>query len=151
MSQLNWSFFPQVVTDRDVALRNAGNVSAVSFDKTGDHLAFGTEKGTLTVLRKYAGYGEYYWLHSWEAHVASFDTLRSTVVSSKVQALEWLRQSGSTPRFLSANEKEIFLWQLNEDPIKLYSPDSSSSSTLSVPSVEVLARKKNSHRKKAHL
>uniref|UniRef100_A0A6B2L3L5 Serine/threonine-protein phosphatase 2A 55 kDa regulatory subunit B n=1 Tax=Arcella intermedia TaxID=1963864 RepID=A0A6B2L3L5_9EUKA len=69
-------------------------------------------------MRRTKGYSDYNVLHTWAAHIASFDVLRSINISGAVTALEWLPFAFQSPLLLSSNEKTIKLWRITESNIK---------------------------------
>ena len=100
-------------------------VTAVEFDHTGEYLAIGDKAGRVSIVEEAAegrsgvGWGgcgalEYRFYTEFQAHQPEFDSLKSTEVSPRITALEWLRHPHtSTMLLLTSNERSVQLYKLD--------------------------------------
>jgi serine/threonine-protein phosphatase 2A regulatory subunit B len=114
--------FTQIFGDKQLAntVNEADLITALSFDKRGNHLAVGDESGRLIVFEQGRDsesnrkYPEYKYCAEWQSYLKDFDYLKSIDVNPRITSLEWLEPSGKNQFILAANEKKIRLWKLSD-------------------------------------
>lgn len=114
-------------------------VSAIEFDETGEFLAVGDRGGRVVVFdrtapssdrrREFKFYAEY------QSHEPEFDYLKSLEIEEKINKIKWAKRNNAH-FLLTTNDKTIKLWKLFEKQMKVVSPTSSSSNSLSFPTMQ---------------
>ncbi|ACO65678.1 predicted protein [Micromonas commoda] len=135
LGQLDWNF-SQVFGERTPGeeVQDADIISAVEFDKTGEHLATGDRGGRVVLFERIhpsktalvraplthpGGPSippvEYRYLTEFQSHEPEFDYLKSLEIEEKINTLRWCHQGANGARFLvSTNDKTIKLWKVFE-------------------------------------
>ncbi|KAL4573542.1 hypothetical protein LXL04_020352 [Taraxacum kok-saghyz] len=96
----------------DVAMTPAGLdwkfsvdvISAIEFDKAGDHLATGDRGGRVVLFER--------------TDQTNFDYLKSLEIEEKINKIKWCQTSNSSLFLLSTNDKTIKFWKVQEKKIK---------------------------------
>lgn len=141
MLLLSIQFLPTPLTVADI-------ISAVEFDKSGEHLATGDRGGrvvlferlrptktSLELMRaeqerkngelnqtKKPDPVEYRYLTEFQSHEPEFDYLKSLEIEEKINTLRWCHQGANSSRFLiSTNDKTIKLWKVFEKQLQCVS------------------------------
>ena len=118
-------------------------ISAVEFDKSGEHLATGDRggrvvlfervhpsKASMEAMRRDRGDDgspfvppvEYRYLTEFQSHEPEFDYLKSLEIEEKINTLRWCHQGANSSRFLiSTNDKTIKLWKVFEKQLQCIS------------------------------
>jgi len=103
--------------------QNPDNVSpsdvltAIKFDKSGEHLAVGDKGGRVIVFKyselKNSRYFDYRYLTEVQSHEPEIDHLKSIDLEEKINTIEFLYHQHGSLKFLSSNDKVIKLWSLS--------------------------------------
>ncbi|KAG8378845.1 hypothetical protein BUALT_Bualt07G0027100 [Buddleja alternifolia] len=109
-------------------------ISAVEFDKSGNHLAVGDRGGRIVIFENNGGkddplkfnsrnelerldgvvskHPQYHYKTEFQSHEPEFDYLRSVEIEEKINKVRWCASSNGSLFTLSANDKTIKLWKV---------------------------------------
>ncbi|KAL8122785.1 serine/threonine protein phosphatase 2A 55 kDa regulatory subunit B beta isoform-like isoform X2 [Apium graveolens] len=130
--------------------QEADFISAVEFDKFGQHLATGDSGGRVvlflrTDIKENGGsrrnaertdysndrHPQFFYKAEFQSHAQEFDCLRSLEIEEKINKIRWCQSVNGALLLLSTNDKTIKLWKVHEKKVKKISemkPDTSKSS-----------------------
>ncbi|KAF7830480.1 serine/threonine protein phosphatase 2A 55 kDa regulatory subunit B beta isoform-like isoform X1 [Senna tora] len=135
---LEWKF-SQVFGERAAGeeVQEVDIISAIEFDKTGDHLATGdrggrvvlferTDKGDHGSLRKdlermdclINRHPEFRYKTEFQSHEPEFDYLKSLEIEEKINKIRWCQTANGALFLLSTNDKTIKFWKVQERKVK---------------------------------
>ncbi|CAM8960584.1 unnamed protein product [Rhodiola kirilowii] len=135
---LEWKF-SQVFGERTAGeeVLEVDIISAIEFDKTGDHLATGDRGGRVVLFertdtrqahgnRKYLekmdhptkSHPEFHYRTEFQSHEPEFDYLKSLEIEEKINKIRWCQTANSAQFLLSTNDKTIKFWKVQEKKIK---------------------------------
>ncbi|KAK3271447.1 Serine/threonine protein phosphatase 2A 55 kDa regulatory subunit B beta isoform [Cymbomonas tetramitiformis] len=133
---LDWNF-SQVFGERAPGeeVQEADIISAVEFDRTGQHLATGDRGGRVVLFEMVSGSNtdpdrkdsstrrgvEYRYLTEFQSHEPEFDYLKSLEIEEKINKIRWCQGSNGAHMLLSTNDKTIKLWKVHEKKVKCVS------------------------------
>ncbi|KAK9149452.1 hypothetical protein Scep_008209 [Stephania cephalantha] len=122
--------------DVDVDLSLFDIISAIEFDKTGDHLATGDRGGRVVLFErtdtKDHGYRrdlektdyplsrhpEFRYKTEFQSHEPEFDYLKSLEIEEKINKIKWCQTANGALFLLSTNDKTIKFWKVQEKKVK---------------------------------
>ncbi|XP_021774205.1 serine/threonine protein phosphatase 2A 55 kDa regulatory subunit B beta isoform-like isoform X2 [Chenopodium quinoa] len=137
-SPLDWKF-SQVFGERAAGeeVQEVDIISAIEFDKTGDHLATGDRGGRVVLFErtdtKDHGIGrrdmermdypisrhpEFRYKTEFQSHEPEFDYLKSLEIEEKINKIRWCQTANSALFLLSTNDKTIKFWKVQEKKVK---------------------------------
>nr|VDC63780.1 unnamed protein product [Brassica rapa] len=140
-SPLEWRF-SQVFGERTAGEEvQEGNhwldiISAIEFDKSGDHLATGDRGGRVVLFERtdtkdrggsrrdaeqmdYAvKHPEFRYKTEFQSHEPEFDYLKSLEIEEKINKIRWCQPANGALFLLSTNDKTIKYWKVQEKKIK---------------------------------
>lgn len=111
-------------------------ISAIEFDKSGEHLAMGDRGGRVVLFERtdrkemlsreemessntsVAGHPNYQFKTQFQSHEPEFDYLRSLEIGEKINKIRWCQTANSALFLLSTNDKTIKLWKVQGKRIK---------------------------------
>ncbi|KAG5537844.1 hypothetical protein RHGRI_025070 [Rhododendron griersonianum] len=112
-------------------------ISAIEFDKTGDHLATGDRGGRVVLFertdRKEDGgsrrdlertdypisrHPEFRYKTEFQSHEPEFDYLKSLEIEEKINKIRWCQTANGALFLLSTNDKTIKFWKVQEKKVK---------------------------------
>ncbi|MCO5592458.1 hypothetical protein L7F22_046460 [Adiantum nelumboides] len=111
-------------------------ISAVEFDKSGEHLATGDRGGRLVLFERTDGkdgrvrkelertdtsvlkHPEYRYKTEFQSHEPEFDYLKSLEIEEKINKIRWCESANRALFLLSTNDKTIKLWKVLERKVK---------------------------------
>ncbi|PRQ17285.1 putative transcription factor WD40-like family [Rosa chinensis] len=139
---LDWKF-SQVFGERapgDELLQEVDVISAIGFDKSGDHLAIGDRGGRCVIFERKHGkhnldehrsrleleqldvtstqHPEFQFKTEFQSHEPEFDYLKSVEIEEKINKVKWCATSNGSQFILSTNDKTIKLWKVKEGKVK---------------------------------
>lgn len=135
---LEWKF-SQVFGERTVGeeVQEVDIISAIEFDKTGDHLATGDRGGRVvlferTDLKDHGGsrrdlermdysvsrHPEFRYKTEFQSHEPEFDYLKSLEIEEKINKIRWCQTANGALFLLSTNDKTIKFWKVQEKKVK---------------------------------
>ncbi|XP_022956331.1 serine/threonine protein phosphatase 2A 55 kDa regulatory subunit B beta isoform-like [Cucurbita moschata] len=135
---LEWKF-SQVFGERTAGeeVQEVDIISAIEFDKTGDHLATGDRGGRVVLFertdRKDNGgsrkdlekmdhsvsrHPEFRYKTEFQSHEPEFDYLKSLEIEEKINKIRWCQTANGALFLLSTNDKTIKFWKVQEKKIK---------------------------------
>ncbi|XP_031118898.1 serine/threonine protein phosphatase 2A 55 kDa regulatory subunit B beta isoform-like [Ipomoea triloba] len=135
---LEWKF-SQVFGERTAGeeVQEVDIISAIEFDKTGDHLATGDRGGRVVLFertdtKKNAGnqrelermdyqvsrHPEFRYKTEFQSHEPEFDYLKSLEIEEKINKIRWCQTANGALFLLSTNDKTIKFWKVQEKKIK---------------------------------
>ncbi|KAG8378831.1 hypothetical protein BUALT_Bualt07G0025700 [Buddleja alternifolia] len=138
---LEWKF-SQVFGDKlpGEDIQDIDLISAVEFDKSGNHLAVGDRGGRIVIFENNGGkddplkfnsrnelerldgvvskHPQYHYKTEFQSHEPEFDYLRSVEIEEKINKVRWCASSNGSLFTLSANDKTIKLWKVKEHKVK---------------------------------
>ncbi|KAI4386969.1 hypothetical protein MLD38_004841 [Melastoma candidum] len=135
---LEWKF-AQVFGERTAGeeIQEVDIISAIEFDKSGDHLATGDRGGRVVLFErtdtKEAGgsrkdlermehavnrHPEFRYKTEFQSHEPEFDYLKSLEIEEKINKIRWCQTANSALFLLSTNDKTIKFWKVQEKKIK---------------------------------
>ncbi|KAI5070495.1 hypothetical protein GOP47_0014838 [Adiantum capillus-veneris] len=146
---LEWKF-SQVFGERSAGeeVQEVDIISAIEFDKSGEHLATGDRGGRVVLFERADGrdlrmrkdiermdisnlrHPEYRYKTEFQSHEPEFDYLKSLEIEEKINKIRWCETANNALFLLSTNDKTIKLWKVLEKKVKKVSEmnvDSSSS------------------------
>ncbi|GFY97149.1 protein phosphatase 2A, regulatory subunit PR55 [Actinidia rufa] len=97
-------------------------ISAIEFDKTGDHLATG-DRGGRVVLFERTDTKDVHIQSSvikteFQSHEPEFDYLKSLEIEEKINKIRWCQTANGALFLLSTNDKTIKFWKVQEKKVK---------------------------------
>ncbi|KAI8544574.1 hypothetical protein RHMOL_Rhmol08G0307700 [Rhododendron molle] len=135
---LEWKF-SQVFGERTAGeeVQEVDIISAIEFDKTGDHLATGDRGGRVVLFertdRKEDGgsrrdlertdypisrHPEFRYKTEFQSHEPEFDYLKSLEIEEKINKIRWCQTANGALFLLSTNDKTIKFWKVQEKKVK---------------------------------
>ncbi|KAF5931960.1 hypothetical protein HYC85_028131 [Camellia sinensis] len=124
---LDWKF-SQVFGERTAGeeVQEVDIISAIEFDKTGDHLATGDRGGRVSASRRdlermdYAisRHPEFRYKTEFQSHEPEFDYLKSLEIEEKINKIRWCQTANGALFLLSTNDKTIKFWKVQEKKVK---------------------------------
>ncbi|XP_022948816.1 serine/threonine protein phosphatase 2A 55 kDa regulatory subunit B beta isoform-like isoform X1 [Cucurbita moschata] len=135
---LEWKF-SQVFGERTAGeeVQEVDIISAIEFEKTGDHLATGDRGGRVVLFertdRKDHGgtrkdlekkdhsvsrHPEFRYKTEFQSHEPEFDYLKSLEIEEKINKIRWCQTANGALFLLSTNDKTIKFWKVQEKKIK---------------------------------
>ncbi|GAV88855.1 hypothetical protein CFOL_v3_32276 [Cephalotus follicularis] len=135
---LDWKF-SQVFGERTAGeeVQEVDIISAIEFDKSGDHLATGDRGGRVvlferTDMRDHGGqrrnlekidysisrHPEFRYKTEFQSHEPEFDYLKSLEIEEKINKIRWCQSANGALFLLSTNDKTIKFWKVNEKKVK---------------------------------
>ncbi|KAG9143291.1 hypothetical protein Leryth_010218 [Lithospermum erythrorhizon] len=135
---LEWKF-SQVFGERTAGeeVQEVDIISAIEFDKTGDHLATGDRGGRVVLFertdtREHGGsrrdlermdytvsrHPEFRYKTEFQSHEPEFDYLKSLEIEEKINKIRWCQTANGSLFLLSTNDKTIKIWKVQEKKIK---------------------------------
>ncbi|KAK6124960.1 hypothetical protein DH2020_041305 [Rehmannia glutinosa] len=112
-------------------------ISAIEFDKTGDHLATGDRGGRVVLFERtdtkehggnrrdlermdYPGsrHPEFRYKTEFQSHEPEFDYLKSLEIEEKINKIRWCQAANGALFLLSTNDKTIKFWKVQEKKVK---------------------------------
>uniref|UniRef100_A0A7N0UTA7 Serine/threonine-protein phosphatase 2A 55 kDa regulatory subunit B n=1 Tax=Kalanchoe fedtschenkoi TaxID=63787 RepID=A0A7N0UTA7_KALFE len=135
---LEWKF-SQVFGERSAGeeVQEVDIISAIEFDKTGDHLATGDRGGRVVLFertdnrearesrkdlekmdRPSRTHPEFHYRTEFQSHEPEFDYLKSLEIEEKINKIRWCQTANGAQFLLSTNDKTIKFWKVQEKKIK---------------------------------
>ncbi|KAE8674141.1 Serine/threonine protein phosphatase 2A 55 kDa regulatory subunit B beta isoform [Hibiscus syriacus] len=134
---LEWKF-SQVFGERTAGeeVQEVDIISAIEFDKTGDHLATGDRGGRVVLFertdtkdhapRRYLErmdypinrHPEFRYKTEFQSHEPEFDYLKSLEIEEKINKIRWCQTANGALFLLSTNDKAIKFWKVQEKKLK---------------------------------
>ncbi|CAL9773113.1 unnamed protein product [Musa acuminata subsp. burmannicoides] len=134
---LEWKF-SQVFGERMAGeeVHEVDIISAIEFDKSGDHLATGDRGGRVVLfertdvtnhgLRKdlekqdypISRHPEFRYKTEFQSHEPEFDYLKSLEIEEKINKIKWCQPANHALFLLSTNDKTIKYWKVQERKVK---------------------------------
>ncbi|TYJ32596.1 hypothetical protein E1A91_A05G046200v1 [Gossypium mustelinum] len=135
---LDWKF-SQVFGERTAGeeVQEVDIISAIEFDRTGDHLATGDRGGRVVLFertdtRDYAGHRrdlekmnypmnrhpEFRYKTEFQSHEPEFDYLKSLEIEEKINKIRWCQSANGALFLLATNDKTIKFWKVQEKKVK---------------------------------
>ncbi|CAN4100523.1 unnamed protein product [Withania somnifera] len=115
-------------------------LSALEFDKNGDHLAVGDQGGRVMIFERQAGkedlferssrsdsgqfnlpqkqHPEFKYKTEFQSHEPEFDYLKSMEIEEKINKIRWCTKLNRSLFLLTANDRTIKLWKITEQKVK---------------------------------
>ncbi|CAD5169202.1 unnamed protein product [Musa acuminata subsp. malaccensis] len=134
---LEWKF-SQVFGERIAGeeVQEVDIISAIEFDKSGDHLATGDRGGRVVLFERtdVKNYGsrkdmekqdhsisrhpEFRYKTEFQSHEPEFDYLKSLEIEEKINKIKWCQTANHALFLLSTNDKTIKYWKVEEKKVK---------------------------------
>ncbi|PHU00917.1 Serine/threonine protein phosphatase 2A 55 kDa regulatory subunit B beta isoform [Capsicum chinense] len=135
---LEWKF-SQVFGERTAGeeVQEVDIISAIEFDKTGDHLATGDRGGRVVLFertdtKEHVGnrrelervdypvsrHPEFRYKTEFQSHEPEFDYLKSLEIEEKINKIRWCQTTNGALFLLSTNDKTIKYWKVQEKKVK---------------------------------
>ncbi|XP_062154651.1 serine/threonine protein phosphatase 2A 55 kDa regulatory subunit B beta isoform isoform X1 [Alnus glutinosa] len=135
---LEWKF-SQVFGERTAGeeVQEVDIISAIEFDKTGDHLATGDRGGRVVLFERtdtkdhggsrrdlermdypISRHPEFRYKTEFQSHEPEFDYLKSLEIEEKINKIRWCQAANGALFLLSTNDKTIKFWKVQEKKIK---------------------------------
>ncbi|XP_039053696.1 serine/threonine protein phosphatase 2A 55 kDa regulatory subunit B beta isoform-like isoform X1 [Hibiscus syriacus] len=135
---LDWKF-SQVFGERIAGeeVQEVDIISAIEFDKTGDHLATGDRGGRVVLFERtdakdhgvsrrdlermdypISRHPEFRYKTEFQSHEPEFDYLKSLEIEEKINKIRWCQTANSALFLLSTNDKTIKFWKVQEKKVK---------------------------------
>ncbi|XP_051134928.1 serine/threonine protein phosphatase 2A 55 kDa regulatory subunit B beta isoform-like [Andrographis paniculata] len=145
---LEWKF-SQVFGERTAGeeVQEVDIISAIEFDKSGDHLATGDRGGRVVLFertdkKEHGGnrrdlermdcpnrrHPEFRYQTEFQSHEPEFDYLKSLEIEEKINKIRWCQASNGALFLLSTNDKTIKFWKVHEKKVKKISVMNAASS-----------------------
>ncbi|KAK6264204.1 hypothetical protein SCA6_019638 [Theobroma cacao] len=112
-------------------------ISAIEFDKTGDHLATGDRGGRVVLFERtdtkdhgvprrdleridypISRHPEFRYKTEFQSHEPEFDYLKSLEIEEKINKIRWCQTANGALFLLSTNDKTIKFWKVQEKKVK---------------------------------
>ncbi|XP_008793192.1 serine/threonine protein phosphatase 2A 55 kDa regulatory subunit B beta isoform-like isoform X2 [Phoenix dactylifera] len=134
---LEWKF-SQVFGERTAGeeVQEVDIISAIEFDKSGDHLATGDRGGRVVLFERadvrdrgsqgdlerqdypISRHPEFRYKTEFQSHEPEFDYLKSLEIEEKINKIRWCQTASGALFLLSTNDKTIKLWKVQEKKVK---------------------------------
>ncbi|KAL4386838.1 hypothetical protein GQ457_09G006000 [Hibiscus cannabinus] len=135
---LEWKF-SQVFGERTAGeeVQEVDIISAIEFDKTGDHLATGDRGGRVVLFERtdtkdhgasrrdlermdypINRHPEFRYKTEFQSHEPEFDYLKSLEIEEKINKIRWCQTANGAQFLLSTNDKTIKFWKVQEKKLK---------------------------------
>ncbi|XP_047961187.1 serine/threonine protein phosphatase 2A 55 kDa regulatory subunit B beta isoform-like [Salvia hispanica] len=135
---LDWKF-SQVFGERTAGeeVQEVDIISAIEFDKSGDHLATGDRGGRVVLFERtdskehgrnrrdlermdysVGRHPEFRYKTEFQSHEPEFDYLKSLEIEEKINKIRWCQAANGALFLLSTNDKTIKFWKVQEKKIK---------------------------------
>ncbi|KAA3479272.1 Serine/threonine phosphatase 2A 55 kDa regulatory subunit B beta-like protein [Gossypium australe] len=135
---LDWKF-SQVFGERTAGeeVQEVDIISAIEFDKTGDHLATGDRGGRVVLFERtdtkdhdalrrdlermdhpINRHPEFRYKTEFQSHEPEFDYLKSLEIEEKINKIRWCQTANGALFLLSTNDKTIKFWKVQEKKVK---------------------------------
>ncbi|XP_031386100.1 serine/threonine protein phosphatase 2A 55 kDa regulatory subunit B beta isoform-like isoform X3 [Punica granatum] len=136
---LEWKF-SQVFGERTAGeeIQEVDIISAIEFDKSGDHLATGDRGGRVVLFERtdskdqlggsrrdlervdypISRHPEFRYKTEFQSHEPEFDYLKSLEIEEKINKIRWCQTANGALFLLSTNDKTIKFWKVQEKKIK---------------------------------
>ncbi|XP_022750101.1 serine/threonine protein phosphatase 2A 55 kDa regulatory subunit B beta isoform-like isoform X2 [Durio zibethinus] len=134
---LEWKF-SQVFGERTAGeeVQEVDIISAIEFDRTGDHLATGDRGGRVVLFERtdthHVGHRrdlekmdhpinrhpEFRYKTEFQSHEPEFDYLKSLEIEEKINKIRWCQSANGSLFLLSTNDKTIKFWKVQEKKVK---------------------------------
>ncbi|XWS12049.1 hypothetical protein CRYUN_Cryun37aG0057300 [Craigia yunnanensis] len=135
---LDWKF-SQVFGERTAGeeVQEVDIISAIEFDKTGDHLATGDRGGRVVLFERtdtkdhglsrrdlermdypISRQPEFRYKTEFQSHEPEFDYLKSLEIEEKINKIRWCQTANGALFLLSTNDKTIKFWKVQEKKVK---------------------------------
>ncbi|GMY28848.1 serine/threonine protein phosphatase 2A 55 kDa regulatory subunit B beta isoform-like isoform X2 [Fagus crenata] len=135
---LEWKF-AQVFGERTVGeeVQEVDIISAIEFDRTGDHLATGDRGGRVVLFERtdtrdhveqrrdlermdysIGRHPEFRYKTEFQSHEPEFDYLKSLEIEEKINKIRWCQTANGALFLLSTNDKTIKFWKVQEKKVK---------------------------------
>ncbi|KAL5728839.1 Serine/threonine protein phosphatase 2A 55 kDa regulatory subunit B beta isoform [Ranunculus cassubicifolius] len=134
---LEWKF-SQVFGERTAGeeVQEVDIISAIEFDKTGNHLATGDRGGRVVLFERtdtrdnghrrdlermdypISRHPEFRYKTEFQSHEPEFDYLKSLEIEEKINKIRWCQTANSSLFLLSTNDKTIKFWKVQEKKVK---------------------------------
>ncbi|XVE53915.1 hypothetical protein DITRI_Ditri03aG0040300 [Diplodiscus trichospermus] len=135
---LEWKF-SQVFGERTAGeeVQEVDIISAIEFDRTGNHLATGDRGGRVVLFertdtRDHVGHQrdlekmdypvnrhpEFRYKTEFQSHEPEFDYLKSLEIEEKINKIRWCQSANGALFLLSTNDKTIKFWKVQEKKVK---------------------------------
>ncbi|XP_062008580.1 serine/threonine protein phosphatase 2A 55 kDa regulatory subunit B beta isoform-like isoform X3 [Rosa rugosa] len=138
-ASLDWKF-SQVFGERTAGeeVQEVDIISAIEFDKTGDHLATGDRGGRVVLFERtdtkdhggssrrdlermdysVSRHPEFRYKTEFQSHEPEFDYLKSLEIEEKINKIRWCQTANGALFLLSTNDKTIKFWKVQEKKVK---------------------------------
>ncbi|KAL8113743.1 serine/threonine protein phosphatase 2A 55 kDa regulatory subunit B beta isoform-like isoform X2 [Apium graveolens] len=134
---LEWKF-SQVFGERTAGeeVQEVDIISAIEFDKSGDHLATGDRGGRVVLFERtdakeggsrkdleridypVSRHPEFRYKTEFQSHEPEFDYLKSLEIEEKINKIRWCQTANGALFLLSTNDKTIKFWKVQEKKVK---------------------------------
>ncbi|CAN6456972.1 unnamed protein product [Victoria cruziana] len=134
---LEWKF-SQVFGERAAGeeVQEVDIISAIEFDKSGDHLATGDRGGRVVLFERtdvkdhhsqrelermdypINRHPEFRYKTEFQSHEPEFDYLKSLEIEEKINKIRWCQTANGALFLLSTNDKTIKYWKVQEKKVK---------------------------------
>ncbi|KAJ8477183.1 hypothetical protein OPV22_020910 [Ensete ventricosum] len=134
---LEWKF-SQVFGERAAGeeVQEVDIISAIEFDKSGDHLATGDRGGRVVLFERtdvrnlgsrkdleaqdypINRHPEFRYKTEFQSHEPEFDYLKSLEIEEKINKIKWCQAANNGLFLLSTNDKTIKYWKVQEKKVK---------------------------------
>ncbi|XP_068652554.1 serine/threonine protein phosphatase 2A 55 kDa regulatory subunit B beta isoform-like isoform X2 [Aristolochia californica] len=135
---LEWKF-SQVFGERSAGeeVQEVDIISAIEFDKSGDHLATGDRGGRVVLFERtdtrdaqghrrdlermdypITRHPEFRYKTEFQSHEPEFDYLKSLEIEEKINKIRWCQMANGALFLLSTNDKTIKFWKVQEKKVK---------------------------------
>ncbi|KAJ6822980.1 serine/threonine protein phosphatase 2A 55 kDa regulatory subunit B beta isoform-like isoform X1 [Iris pallida] len=134
---LEWKF-SQVFGERTAGeeVQEVDIISAIEFDKSGDHLATGDRGGRVVLFERtdvrdhgsrrdlerldypVSRHPEFRYKTEFQSHEPEFDYLKSLEIEEKINKIRWCQTANGALFLLSTNDKTIKYWKVLEKKVK---------------------------------
>eukprot|EP00252_Welwitschia_mirabilis_P001044 TRINITY_DN11014_c0_g1_i1.p1 TRINITY_DN11014_c0_g1~~TRINITY_DN11014_c0_g1_i1.p1 ORF type:complete len:515 (-),score=83.04 TRINITY_DN11014_c0_g1_i1:806-2350(-) len=146
-ASLDWKF-SQVFGERAAGeeIQEVDIISAIEFDKSGEHLATGDRGGRVVLFERIDGrdlhsqrelesldypvsrHPEYRYKTEFQSHEPEFDYLKSLEIEEKINKIRWCPTANGALFLLSTNDKTIKLWKVQDKKIRRVSETNAATS-----------------------
>ncbi|XXG49199.1 hypothetical protein AAC387_Pa02g3447 [Persea americana] len=136
-SPLEWKF-SQVFGERTAGeeVQEVDIISAIEFDKSGEHLATGDRGGRVVLFERTDGkdqtirkdrekmdysvprHPEFRYKTEFQSHEPEFDYLKSLEIEEKINKVRWCQSANGALFLLSTNDKTVKYWKVQEKKVK---------------------------------
>ncbi|KAL5713444.1 hypothetical protein ACHQM5_015516 [Ranunculus cassubicifolius] len=137
LPSLQWKF-SQVFGERAAGeeVQEVDIISAIEFDKSGEHLATGDRGGRVVLFERTDGkdhlvrkdlekldhhvtkHPEFRYKTEFQSHEPEFDYLKSLEIEEKINKVRWCQTANGALFLLSTNDKTVKYWKVQEKKVK---------------------------------